>query len=67
MAVSKAQQSDTHNIKGAMPSYILFSLKDHLEPPVLPKDKLTQGFHHSQFAHMLCPVSLLEKFDENPQ
>ncbi|KAF8468742.1 hypothetical protein JB92DRAFT_2644730, partial [Gautieria morchelliformis] len=41
------------------------------DKPFIPmmglNDKVTRGFKHPQIAHLICPVSWLEDFDQDPK
>ena len=40
-----------------------------LRPPIPDKSKksLLRGFNHKVLARLLCPITLLPQFDENPE
>lgn len=64
-ASSNARTEDTGVLKPIIADYINF---DAAEPVAkAPKNKSDRGFKHKKMARLLCPLSLLEEFDANPE
>ena len=62
-AMNAARANDTHAFK----YYILSFLPPNIHTPIVAtRDKHIRGWHHKWTARALCPLKLIEEFDENP-
>ncbi|HEV7738010.1 MAG TPA: hypothetical protein VGO47_11640, partial [Chlamydiales bacterium] len=65
---AKCRHNDTHAIKVAVLKHMLPTPDDKIIPALTDEMKKDLcGFNHPQFARLLCPLSKLEDFDNNPQ
>jgi hypothetical protein len=66
-AMRAARAEDSNLLKKHVVAYLPFDMtKESVMPPIVGKDKSDRGWNHSWTARALCPLSKIEKFDENP-
>ena len=62
-----ARAEDSNLLKKYIVGYLPQDMaKELVTPPIVGKDKSDRGWNHKWTARALCPLSKLEKFDENP-
>ena len=67
-AMRAARGKDSNLLKRHIIGYLPFDMaKESVMPPIVGKDKSDRGWNHKWTARALCPLSKLERFDENPE
>ncbi|KAI0028740.1 hypothetical protein K488DRAFT_89450 [Vararia minispora EC-137] len=61
---NNARQDDTSSLRKSISGYIYRHVS--VDPPFADKKKADRGFQHAQLARLLCPVELLERYDQDP-
>ncbi|KAI0056518.1 hypothetical protein BV25DRAFT_1920956 [Artomyces pyxidatus] len=64
VGATRARSDDASRLKQLSPQYAHPDMSQRI--PVVKKDKSDRGFHQPDFARLLCPITHLAEYDDNP-